>query len=120
MRILIALLSLHVTALAQPAGWTLTKDISYASLTADSPSDYASDRCKLDVFGPGQGETELKPVLVWFHGGGLKSGEKKLPERLRKEGIVVVCPNYRLHPQVKSPVYVEDAAAAVAWAVSEP
>ena len=29
--------------------------------------------------------------------------------------MIVVAPNYRLFPKVKSPVYIEDAAAAVAW-----
>ena len=38
-----------------------------------------------------------------------------MPENLMEEGICIVAVNYRLHPEVSSPVYIEDAAAAVAW-----
>ncbi len=55
------------------------------------------------------------PTVVWFHGGGLTGGNKHIPEALKEEGICVVAVNYRLYPKVKSPVYIEDAAAAVAW-----
>src|SRR5690606_10814393 len=33
----------------------------------------------------------------------------------KEKGYAIVAPNYRLSPKVKSPVYIEDAAAAVAW-----
>ncbi|MCA9042329.1 MAG: alpha/beta hydrolase fold domain-containing protein, partial [Planctomycetaceae bacterium] len=47
--------------------------------------------------------------------GGLRAGNKYLPEQLKEKGIAVVPVNYRLYPKVKSPAYVDDAAAAVAW-----
>ena len=53
--------------------------------------------------------------MVWFHGGGLSRGERSVPEGLREQGLGVVAVNYRLSPKVKSPAYIEDAAAAVAW-----
>ncbi len=93
-------------------------DIPYRSVqttpTGVDETDYAQQRCKLDLYYP----TNLKdfPTVVWFHGGGLKSNNKSLPEALKEKGIAVIAANYRLHPQVKSPVYIEDAAAAVAWA----
>ena len=55
------------------------------------------------------------PTVVWFHGGGLKAGNKSVPKLLKEKGIAVVAVNYRLHPKVKASVYIEDAAAAVAW-----
>ena len=69
--------------------------------------------CLLDLYYP----ENLKdyPTLVWFHGGGLTGGEKAIPAKLKNRGIAVVSASYRLSPQVKSPAYVEDAAAAVAW-----
>lgn len=75
--------------------------------------DYARERCRLDVYHP----TALKnvPVVVWFHGGGLTGGERFIPEPLKNKGVVVVAVNYRLSPKAKSPAYLEDAAAAVAW-----
>ena len=76
-------------------------------------TDYMKERCRLDVYHP----KHIKhfPTVVWFHGGGLKAGNRKVPEELREKGIAVVAVNYRLHPKVKSPAYIEDAAAAVAW-----
>ncbi len=76
-------------------------------------TDYMKERCRLDVYHP----KHIKhfPTVVWFHGGGLKAGNRKVPEELREKGIAVVAVNYRLHPKVRSPAYIEDAAAAVAW-----
>ena len=37
------------------------------------------------------------------------------PKALQEQGIAVVGVNYRLYPKVKAPVYIEDAAASVAW-----
>lgn len=54
-------------------------------------------------------------TVVWFHGGGLTGGSKSFPDGLLDQGIAVAAVNYHLHPKVKSPAYVEDAAAAVAW-----
>jgi len=39
-----------------------------------------------------------------------------IPTALTNKGLIVVAANYRLAPKAKSPEYVEDAAAAVAWA----
>ncbi|MEM5734152.1 alpha/beta hydrolase fold domain-containing protein, partial [Shewanella algae] len=45
-----------------------------------------------------------------------QSGERRdyrfVGTRLAEAGIVVVIPDYRLYPQVRFPVFVEDAAAA--------
>ncbi|MCV9385735.1 alpha/beta hydrolase [Reichenbachiella sp. ABR2-5] len=54
-------------------------------------------------------------TVVWFHGGGITGGNKEIPKRLTEQGIAVVGVNYRLYPKVKAPVYIEDAAAAIAW-----
>lgn len=71
------------------------------------------ERCRLTLYFP----TDLKdfPTVVWFHGGGLKDGERFVPEELKNQGLAIVAPGYRLSPSVKCPVYIEDAAAAVAW-----
>jgi acetyl esterase/lipase len=70
-------------------------------------------RCRLDVYYP----TDVKSfaTVVWFHGGGLTNGNRFIPEGLKGKEIAVVAANYRLSPRVKSPAYIEDAAAAVAW-----
>lgn len=79
-------------------------------------SDLAEDgkkRCRLDLYYPA-GEKDFATV-VWFHGGGLSGGMRAVPPPLKDKGIAVVGAGYRLSPQVKSPTYIEDAAAAVAW-----
>jgi acetyl esterase/lipase len=74
---------------------------------------YMEQRCRLDVYYPA--DIKAFATVVWFHGGGLTQGNRSVPEGLREKGIAVVSVNYRLSPKVKSPAYVEDAAAAVAW-----
>jgi len=91
--------------------YSLLEDISYYGKDLDN--SYQSERCKLDLYYP-KGIKNF-PTVVWFHGGGLKAGNKSVPELLKEKGIAVVAVNYRLHPKVKAPVYIEDAAAAVAW-----
>ena len=76
-------------------------------------TEYMEQRCRLDVYYPA--DTESFAAVVWFHGGGLTQGNRSVPEGLCEKGIAVVSVNYRLSPKVKSPAYVEDAAAAVAW-----
>jgi acetyl esterase/lipase len=91
--------------------YILETNISYYGENVADP--YQKERCKLDLYYPK--EVENFPTVVWFHGGGLKSGNKSVPELLKEKGIAVATVNYRLHPKVKAPVYIEDAAAAVAW-----
>ena len=59
-------------------------------------------------------------AVVFIHGGGLEGGDKTNDKShfdyLLSRGYAVVAPNYRMYPNAKYPEYVEDAAAAVAWA----
>lgn len=87
-------------------------DIPYRD--GDKLTDAMKERCKLDVHFP-EGGRDL-PAVVWFHGGGLKTGEKAIPKALQNKGVIVIAANYRLSPKAKAPEYIEDAAAAVAWA----
>lgn len=99
------------SATAKHPEYQTVKDILYRS--GDELSDYMRERCRLDVYYP----TRKKDfsTVVWFHGGGLKAGHRSIPKALTEQGIAVVAVNYRLHPQVSAPAYIEDAAAAVAW-----
>lgn len=93
--------------------YILKTNIQYRSAEEAKSDLYVNDRCRLDLYYP----EELKnfTTVVWFHGGGLEGGEKFIPEIWKNKGIAVVAVNYRLYPKVKCPVYIEDAAAAVAW-----
>ncbi len=93
--------------------YELKENISYYDTASQTSDVYLKERCKLDVYYP-KDITNVSTV-VWFHGGGLENGEKHIPEGLLEKGVVVVTVNYRMHPRVKHPVYIEDAAAAVAW-----
>jgi len=82
-------------------------------LAQEKKDEYIEERCRLDIYYP----TKIKDfaTVVWFHGGGLSGGQKFVPAQLKQQGLAVVAVNYRLYPKVKCPVYIEDAAAAVAW-----
>lgn len=93
----------------------ITKEnISYYSSDESATDEYIDERCKLDIYYPAG--IKNFTTVVWFHGGGINSGNKHIPEKLKKQGIAVIAVNYRLSPKVKNPAYIEDASAAVAWA----
>jgi acetyl esterase/lipase len=71
------------------------------------------ERCVLDIYYPKN--KQGFPTVVWFHGGGLKAGNKFIPQWLKNKDIAVVAVNYRFSPEVSCPAYIQDAAAAVAW-----
>lgn len=86
-------------------------DISFTS--KDDP--YSQQRLKLDISIPTGGDSLLRPVIIWFHGGGLTGGEKFIPSQLEGNRYIVVAPNYRLIPNVGVEECIDDAAEAVAW-----
>ncbi len=78
-------------------------------------SDVSSERCKLDISYVKKAQD--RPVIVWFHGGGLTGGQKHTPETLLGRDYVVVAAGYRLYPEAQVRDIIDDAAAAVAWVV---
>lgn len=96
---------------AQTITYKTELNISYRS--GENMDDYQKQRCKLDIYYPEN--VDSFTTVVWFHGGGLTGGEKSIPERLKNHNLAIVAVNYRLSPKVKSPEYIDDAAAAVAW-----
>jgi hypothetical protein len=98
--------------IANAVVYSVDSNISYRDEAVQD--SYMRERCKLDVYYP-VGQKKFSTV-VWFHGGGLTGGEKSFPEGLKNQGIAIIAVNYRLSPQAKAPAYIEDAAAAVAWA----
>jgi acetyl esterase/lipase len=97
----------------EPTGYGVESGIFYLPEDEKAASDYAKEKCRLDLYCP-QGITGF-PTVIYFHGGGLSGGNRSIPEPLKNRGWAVVGAGYRLHPQVQHPVYIEDAAAAVAW-----
>ncbi len=78
--------------------------------------DTKDDSHSLDIYLP---DLEEFPVLVYFHGGGLETGNKSEADiyarYLAERGIATVTADYRLYPEAKYPEFIEDAAKAVAW-----
>lgn len=97
-----------MTATPKNTTYRLVTGVPYRGL-----SDASGASCGLDLYHP-----ENAPgfaTVVWLYGGGLVSGQRHVPAELKEQGLAVVAVDYRLHPQVRAPVYIEDAAAAVAW-----
>jgi acetyl esterase/lipase len=97
----------------QKVEYAIAENISYYSHEETENSKYIAERCKLDIYYPAKKKGFTS--VIWFHGGGINSGNKFIPEKLKEKGIAVIAVNYRLSPIVKNPIYIEDAAAAVAW-----
>jgi len=83
--------------------------------TGDHPSQ------KLHIWGPEEPEAdgEQRPVLVFVHGGGWRSGDAGgygyFGRAFVPEGFVVVLAGYRLGPDGIYPGMLEDTASAIAW-----
>lgn len=75
-------------------------------------------RQKLDVYRPTV-MPDNAPVVVFFFGGSWNQGSRSdydfVGEALASRGIVTVLADYRLYPQVRYPLFLDDGAAAVAW-----
>ena len=93
--------------------YLLEKSIPYRDTVKEGLDEYAGENCQLDIYYP-VGKKDFATV-VWIHGGGLTGGKKEIPELIKNQGFAVVGIEYRKNPVVKCPVYIEDAAAAVAW-----
>lgn len=109
----IAILGITVSINAQNSNYQHLTNISYYNQTVNKSNSYINERCVLDVYYP----KNLKnfATIIWFHGGGLKGGDKEIPLSLKEKGVAIVSVNYRFSPKVQAPSYIEDAAAAVAW-----
>ena len=89
----------------------IERDIAYGTLP----------RQKLDVYSPKVMASDT-PTLVFYHGGSWQYGSKDdyrfLGTAFAAQGIQTVVVNYRLHPEVIFPAFVEDAAKALAYTKS--
>lgn len=93
--------------------YALDRGISYLPSEVTAKDGYAASQCLLDLYRPSQ--VKDFPTVVYFHGGGLTGGSRSVPTALKERGWGVIGVGYRLSPKVQHPVYIEDAAAAVAW-----
>jgi acetyl esterase/lipase len=75
---------------------------------------------RLDVYLPLGSAATPRPLVVFWHGGRWKFGDKAdyrfVAAALTQLGCIAILPNYRHYPQVKMPGFMSDAAQAVLWA----
>ncbi|WP_179021786.1 alpha/beta hydrolase [Winogradskyella forsetii] len=88
------------------------KNIPYYQQT-DSVTAYQKEKNVLNIHYP-EGNKDV-PVIIWFHGGGLTSGDHTIPEALKETNNVIVSVDYRLSPTVKPETCIDDAVLAIAW-----
>lgn len=89
-------------------GIVTTRDVAYGP----------GARRRVDVYAPAGARGA--PAVVFFYGGSWQSGSKAdyafVARALAQQGIVVVVPDYRVYPEVKFDGFMQDGAAAFAWA----
>ena len=88
---------------------TVQRDLAYGS----------EARQRADVYLPAV-TTRNAPIAVFFYGGSWSSGDRGdyrfVGEALASRGVVTVVADYRLSPEVRYPVFLQDSAQAVRWA----
>ena len=93
----------------RPRVQDILRDLSYGSDPEQT----------LDILRPPSVEASSIPVLVYFHGGGWISADKKNYEgicaRFSETGLLVVNVNYRLAPRNRFPAQLQDVVQALAW-----
>jgi acetyl esterase/lipase len=91
------------------SGLTIIRDVPYLP----------GPRHEMDIYRANQFAGAL-PVVVFIYGGAWQTGDRKdylfVASALARRGFVVMVPDYRLYPQVQFPGFIDDAAAAVAYA----
>lgn len=96
---------------------------AFGSYDRDAGVPYGPEpRQRLDVYTPETPSADPRPVIVFVHGGSWQTGSKEqyrfVGSALAGKGYIAVLPNYRLSPGVPFPVFVADAAGAVAWTLN--
>ena len=81
---------------------------------------YGTDaRQKLDIYTPEGNASSARPVVIFFHGGAWRDGERDgygfLGRAFASRGFVTVVADYRKAPRVRFPAFVQDTASAIAW-----
>ena len=74
----------------------------------------------LDVWLPTAGASGLRPVVIFWYGGGWAHGSRGAyafaGRAFARRGFVTIVPDYRKVPQVRFPAFLQDGAEAVRWA----
>lgn len=78
-----------------------------------------SRELRADLYRPAIPDADVLPAVLFIHGGGWRTGDKKLMAdlaiALSKSGYVVMTPEYRLSLEAQFPAAVMDLKAALKW-----
>lgn len=99
----------YICVKGQDTLYKLENDIVYTF----NQDIYSQSKCKLDLYYPVDKKDFV--TLIWFHGGGLTSGNKEIPNYLKNRDLAIIGVGYRLAPQVSVTDILEDSADAVKW-----
>ena len=107
-------------------------DVLNATVPSDTYRNLANlpygdqPRQKLDLYLPNQPQADNAlaaggaPMVVFFYGGSWSSGDRAdyrfVGEALASQGIITLVADYRLSPEVRYPVFLQDSALAMRWA----
>lgn len=102
----LSLLLINPRCIGQNTGYSLKKDIEYASVEGHS--------LRLDFYQT-QKEELNSPLVVWIHGGAWRSGSKaSVPvKHWLDHGFKIASVDYRLSGQARFPAQVHDIKAAI-------
>lgn len=102
----LSLLLINPRCIGQDTGYSLKKDIEYASVEGHS--------LRLDFYQT-QKEELNSPLVVWIHGGAWRSGSKaSVPvKHWLDHGFKIASVDYRLSGQARFPAQVHDIKAAI-------
>ncbi len=88
-------------------------------LRTDGVSYGTEARQRMDIYRP-KDSVRNAPTVVFFYGGSWSSGDRAdyrfVGEALASQGIVTLVADYRLSPEFRYPVFLQDSAKAVRWA----
>jgi acetyl esterase/lipase len=108
-----------IAGAASAAGVFTSREREHKGKLADGVAYGASGRQRLDVYAPSSHDGSMRPVVVYFYGGGWQSGHRAdargVACALSSRGIVTVTPDYRIYPEAVFPGFLDDPAAAVRW-----
>lgn len=119
-RIILSALSVLIVSACSPASFFIANmPVPFSEVHRHRNIPYGAEGWqKLDIYAP-KSLTSPAPVLVFFYGGRWTFGNKEqyafaaLP--FVEKGYIVVISDYSKYPDVKFPVFLDDAALATAW-----
>ncbi|RJP64152.1 MAG: alpha/beta hydrolase [Ignavibacteriales bacterium] len=107
------LINVQVNVAQGSTSYKYDYNILYSENPKEIKDSYADSLRRLDVYYPL--DKKNFQTVIWFHGGGLTSGSRSIPEELLQKGISIVDVDYRLSPKVYCKEIIDDAASAIAW-----